>query len=711
MQKYRRASKIALLVLLLFFVGFSSANGDDLEIVSTMFWSDIKDICIEDNFIYCAYEYGLQIIDISNPDSPTLVGQIFLQGYCRDMCVADGYVYLADSEAGIRIIDVHDPANPAILTAVEIPSYARGVCIGRNYIYATNSTNNLFIINVTDPANPVVENTFNCVNNITDVYFAHDLIFASAGGNPGSMLKILDVSDPGNPVLADNYFAGGNIKDVRVSGNKLFLTGEGDLGFKIIDIIDPEAPLLVGSYNSGNGFNGAVIYSNYAYLTSSGSMHIVNISDFANPTLERTNSYGADKLEIAGDFIYEVRRCSGLMILNIIHPLTPFPRSSYDAFWYINNVHISEPYAYVATGWPHGLHILDISSPERPAIVGSFEPEMGLECANVAGNYAYGIEGVTLFKVIDITDPENPVETGECHVWQVGQKITIHDGYAFVIDRNFDIVDISNPQQPTFITTVLTPGNVKSVSVSGNYLYAADSDSGLFVYDFTDPYNPERIAKFWISQTSFLEGVFTVGDIAYLAYSGEGFVILNISNPYHLTAMAFYPQTFSPRDVYVSGDLAYLLDVRDGLVVYDVSDPYRAHIIAQCELPGSPSNVFASGEYAYIAAHDLMLTLRLTPTGIEDTGSELPQDFVLSQNYPNPFNSSTAIRYELPGQSRVNISIYDLLGRKIQTVQDGLQPAGSHEVLFDAGELSSGIYFYKLQAGNYTNTKKMLYIK
>jgi len=95
----------------------------------------------------------------------------------------------------------------------------------------------------------------------------------------------------------------------------------------------------------------------------------------------------------------------------------------------------------------------------------------------------------------------------------------------------------------------------------------------------------------------------------------------------------------------------------------------------------------------------------------DDVHGSLPNLTRLNQNYPNPFNASTLIKYELHQQSNVRINIYDILGRKIATIQDRLQPAGNHQVIWNAEDVSSGVYFYKIQAGDYTETKKMIFLK
>ena len=96
---------------------------------------------------------------------------------------------------------------------------------------------------------------------------------------------------------------------------------------------------------------------------------------------------------------------------------------------------------------------------------------------------------------------------------------------------------------------------------------------------------------------------------------------------------------------------------------------------------------------------------------IDNLEELIPTRFFLSQNYPNPFNSSTVIKYDLPRQSHVTIEIYDILGRKIHTLAEGIRPSGNYQATWDASGQSSGIYIYKLQAGGYIETEKMLLLK
>lgn len=98
------------------------------------------------------------------------------------------------------------------------------------------------------------------------------------------------------------------------------------------------------------------------------------------------------------------------------------------------------------------------------------------------------------------------------------------------------------------------------------------------------------------------------------------------------------------------------------------------------------------------------------PTGINDPVEEA-NGYLLSQNYPNPFNPVTKIKYEIPVNSMVKLNVYDGFGREVMVLVDKNQNAGKHEVSFIGENLSSGYYFYKLEAGEFIQTKEMLLIK
>jgi hypothetical protein len=89
----------------------------------------------------------------------------------------------------------------------------------------------------------------------------------------------------------------------------------------------------------------------------------------------------------------------------------------------------------------------------------------------------------------------------------------------------------------------------------------------------------------------------------------------------------------------------------------------------------------------------------------------MPDHFALSQNYPNPMNPSTTISFNLPVKSFVSLKVFDMLGREVASIISQELPAGTYARQWNAGKMSSGVYFYRLQAGSFTQTKRLVLLK
>jgi len=104
-------------------------------------------------------------------------------------------------------------------------------------------------------------------------------------------------------------------------------------------------------------------------------------------------------------------------------------------------------------------------------------------------------------------------------------------------------------------------------------------------------------------------------------------------------------------------------------------------------------------------------TTRIVITSVEEISSEVPSTFALEQNFPNPFNPSTEIQFSLPHKSHVTLTIFDLLGREVATLVSEELSAGSFSTRWDAAGFPSGVYLYRLQAGEFVETKKLILLR
>lgn len=131
----------------------------------------------------------------------------------------------------------------------------------------------------------------------------------------------------------------------------------------------------------------------------------------------------------------------------------------------------------------------------------------------------------------------------------------------------------------------------------------------------------------------------------------------------------------------------------------------QANLITPMELFDAEEAVAAKGGPAV----DATVVDHLKPNS--NLEAQLPKSYGLSQNYPNPFNPSTIISYQLPKQTQVTITVYDVLGRKVTSLVDGTETAGYHEVTFNGSRFSSGVYFCRMTTPTFSSVKKMLMLK
>ena len=161
--------------------------------------------------------------------------------------------------------------------------------------------------------------------------------------------------------------------------------------------------------------------------------------------------------------------------------------------------------------------------------------------------------------------------------------------------------------------------------------------------------------------------------------------------------------------------------INDGYVIERKQSPDTSFIVLDT-LKGSGNeyidkNVEQGQSYSYrIKAYKDTLESEYSDVasllvGVNEVSIEIPKEYSISQNYPNPFNPTTKIKFALPQNGMTKIIIYDLLGREVQTIINNELRAGYHEINFDASNFHSGVYFYRIQAGNFIQTKKMILMK
>ncbi|MDH6098425.1 hypothetical protein NWP21_06125 [Anabaenopsis sp. FSS-46] len=590
------------------------------------------------NYAYIANGLGgLQIIDISDPANPTFTGVYNTIGDAEGVQVVGNYAYVADGSAGLQIIDISDPANPTRTGVYNTTGDAEGVQVVGNYAYVADGSAGLQIIDISNPANPTRTGVYDTTGSAYDVQVVGNYAYV-ADGSAG--LQIIDIRNPANPTRTGVYDTTGGARDVQVVGNYAYVA-DGSAGLQIIDIRNPANPTRTGGYDTTGVSLGVQVVGNYAYVTDEAAasgypgygypglqtysgLQIIDISDPANPT--NTGSYrtsgSARDVQVVGNYAYVADSSAGLRIIDIRNPANPTNTGVYDTSGVSQDLQVVGNYAYVADG-SAGLRIIDISDPARPIRTGGYDTTGSARDVQVVGNYAYVADSAGL-QVIDIGDPARPIRTGGYDTTGSAMGVQVVGNYAYVTDisvasypgygysgsqtySRLQIIDISDPANPTLTGSYTTSGSARDVQVVGNYAYVADSSAGLQVIDISDPANPTRTGGY--DTTGSAMGVQVVGNYAYVADYEAGLQIIDISKPTNPTRTGGYDTTGYAFGVQVVGNYAYVADYEAGLQIIDISNPANPTPTGVFDTTGYAYGVQVVGNYAYVADYEAGLQI------------------------------------------------------------------------------------------------------
>ena len=523
-----------------------------------------RDVAVAGGFAYIAGgEAGLHIVDVSTVTNPVEAGSSAAAVSAWAVDVAGDYAYVADAHLDrMHIIDVSDPTSPTLESTYtpSIQDTVRDVSValgaGQTHAYLGCSFH-LFIVDVTNPSGPSELGTYpTAAHGVAPV---GGLIFVAAGGDG---LHAIDVSSPGTPTLLDTldtpgaalavtvsgthayvadwsdglrivdistpgtlsedsfYDTPGSAEDVAVAGNYVLVADEAR-GLRVVDVSVPGAPVEEGAYDVPSevytvAVSGTLAYVGdyyYAPTLAPGALRVVDVSDPAHPAQVAFADLSGRStgLALAGHYAYLSGYAAGLLVVDVFDPSSPNEVTSYPTTKLANDVAVAGSHAYLADDWD--LYLFDISNPTAPVLLSTWPaPGYTLSSVAVAGHYAYVGTGSDGLRVVNVSNPLIPVETGVYTVTDDIYDVAVLGDRVYVAahSEGLHIVDISNPASPTLAGLYGDEWDVIVVGVA-----VAESDSGqvlayivgeiwdgdqwhdrLSVLDVSDPASPVEVGYY-----------------------------------------------------------------------------------------------------------------------------------------------------------------------------------------------------------------------
>lgn len=487
--------------------------------------SPIAALQCDGNRVYILTTAGLVIIDTSIPAFPSVIGVWQQTLHSEHFHVQGYYVYIADQDFGLRIVDITEPTNPIPAGELELWAGAVDIAAVGNVAYVVDGWNGvgMWLVDVANPYSPAIVRE---PMGPSPLYSRVEIDgqFACAYSMRG-YIRVYDATMPDQPVRVGDVTVR-RFRDFSLASG-FACVASGPSGLRSIALAGHEEPAEMGSFDTGSALSIA-LQGEYAYIANDDhGLRLVDIADPQHPVVlsDTETGYRAVDVAVQGSYAYIADYWAALHIIDVSDPFHPHEVGVLDSLdSFVSAVAVSENRVFLAT-YTDGLVVIDVSNPDSLFVSAQVEDLYYAYDVAVSGNYALvagsptGDNGLV---VVDIANPDEPRLTGQVALEFTGYAVAARGRVAYVGGGNgFAVVDFAEATNPQVLSSMMTDNGVYGVSVEGDYLYLAQWNEGLRVFDVTNPAAPVETGHYWTWNRS--RGVAVRDGIAYLAdYSNFG---------------------------------------------------------------------------------------------------------------------------------------------------------------------------------------------
>ncbi len=695
----------------------------NLTLIGLWPWGPCVAVAAKNNYAFIGNGGLFQVLDISDPLSPQIVGELFFGGLLvYDMAISGDFVYIPDGD--LKVVDISEPTKPQLVAKLLMPGdFAHRIAVSGNYAYLGTVRGQLIVVDISSPITPTIKSTTRLYDEFVSLIVPHNNHLFVKTESPLAPIYIYDVTDPSNPTLAGSH----GVRSYAFALDEQFLyLCTDDSSFQVWNVTSPATPNLISRIKTPFAGSAVKIKDNVAYITAGKTLlATLDVSDSSQPILLGTVTGFPEtirSLAIAYPLILAPSGV-GFWILDVtesnrietLHHFTTGEASS--------NLEIVDNFLFLCN-LKAGLFVLNISNPPNPQFVtnlsvGGWVDDLAIaEGVAFISGYPFGENTPPELRIVDVSQPSLPQMLAQIAVLPERPLGGIHptalavsEKYSFVTHNlGMSIMDISDKRDPRFIKWIQSERVAFDVAISGNFVCLANGEAGLRIIDISDPQNPREKTTY----PGIAIGAITRNDTAFVALGGE-LVIFKISPFGDLSKLGEIatPGSRSTVDLSLQGHFVFMA-YGENLIVIDISSSAQPRIVGYALTPAYAGGVAVKSNHIFVAGGAWALQVYrndLITRVDEEPIHHIPIAPLLHRSYPNPFNASSIIEYEIPQAGKVDLRVFNVLGKEVARLVSSWQDAGRHRIFFDGTKLPTGVYFYRLRVDGWQRTQKVLVVR
>ncbi|MHA1888267.1 MAG: T9SS type A sorting domain-containing protein [Promethearchaeota archaeon] len=499
--------------------------------------------------------------------------------------IMDDIAYVADHSYGLRIYDISNPAEPVLLNSLPLQIDVRTILLGQPTAYLLSLYDcSMYILDTSDIINPIVLSqyytTFRCLDVSVNDNYAFISTHHELNMHPWEedFIEIVNIEDRLNPVYVDDFAIANYCPTVEITNDVAFIGTF--LGLYVYDISDINNVVQINWFDTNNTF-ALKFHNGLLYCDGWYGLTIIDYSDPSNcQILAEYDQFVCNDFEIIEDKLY-MASYTMLRVLDISDPMNVYQIGYYVTPNMVRSVAVSQEYAFINSSYDT-LHIIDTSEHENPYFYDYYD-NYKIDLAKSPDDLLMFMVG-ELHQGLEFYDMSNPAEPEHLYThtlpgdewavcdFYVDEQICCSifgslDGYTLnVYDETQQELTISS------ITPISYNGGYLSIQGIGrkeNHIYIGCSGDGIMILDISDPLNPTQVLQYDIQ--GYIFDLTVKGDFLYYV-SISGFYVFDISDPLQLNQVAYWESHNRAEQLALYQNYAYVVDYDGGIKVFDLSD-------------------------------------------------------------------------------------------------------------------------------------------